>query len=236
MATGHTEACCKPAPPAEAEHVGKFETVAGLEAYVTGSRSASAAVVIVSDVFGHKTPLLHKMADKVAAAGFLTVVPDFLEGDPFVGSDFSTFPAWRAKHLPTEVPPKEVKRVVQAVKETTGIQSVGVAGCCWGGKVVVIVGKDKEAVKAVVQLHPGGVEQSDYEEVAVPIMVLAAPTDGVEKYEALLESRKDLPSYVNVFPNVLHGWTVRYDETDATAVQNASKAHTLMIDWFSKYL
>jgi hypothetical protein len=47
-----TEDCCKPAPPAVDDAVGKEELVADIPAYVTGSPSASAAVLFISDLFG----------------------------------------------------------------------------------------------------------------------------------------------------------------------------------------
>jgi hypothetical protein len=60
-----TEDCCKPAPPAVDDAVGKEELVADLPAYVTGSRSASAAVIFISDLFGKNL-----VAGFNAAAGF----------------------------------------------------------------------------------------------------------------------------------------------------------------------
>jgi hypothetical protein len=47
-----SEACCKPAPPAVDNAVGKEETVGGLPAYVTGSWESGAAVILVSDIYG----------------------------------------------------------------------------------------------------------------------------------------------------------------------------------------
>jgi carboxymethylenebutenolidase len=234
MATEFGAACCTPAPPAKPEHIGKDETIAGLRVYVTGPRAASKAVILVSDVFGYNAPLLLKLADKVGAAGYLTLVPDLLHGDPFAG-DWSGLPERRAKHLPTGAPVTETKHLVEVVKRTTGVESVGLAGFCWGAKVAVCVAKEK-VVNAIVQLHPGAVEASDYAQVAVPISVLAAPSDGVQQHEALLASRSDLPSFVKVFPDVVHGWAVRYQETDESAVRKANEAHSLMLDWFAKHL
>ncbi|KAG0567153.1 hypothetical protein M758_7G164900 [Ceratodon purpureus] len=235
MATDLSSACCTPAPAATAEQIGKEETIAGVPVYITGPRSASAAVILISDVFGYQTPLLLKLADKVAAAGYLTLVPDLFHGDPFAGNRAGLV-EWKAKHPPTGEPVTVTKNLVEVVKKTKGIDSVGLAGFCWGAKVAVCVGKERAHVKAVVQLHPSMVEASDYEQVAVPIAVLAAPTDGVEPHEALLASRVEVASFVKVFPGVSHGWAVRYQETDESAVKKASEAHVLMLDWFAKYL
>ncbi len=41
---------------------------------------------------------------------------------------------------------------------------------------------------------------------------------------------------MKVFPNVFHGWTVRYDENDLEMVAKAEEAHKDMLDWYAKYL
>lgn len=45
-----------------------------------------------------------------------------------------------------------------------------------------------------------------------------------------------IKSFVKVFPNVFHGWTVRYDEKDPEIVAKAEEAHKDMLDWYAKYL
>jgi len=45
-----------------------------------------------------------------------------------------------------------------------------------------------------------------------------------------------IDSYVKIFANVSHGWTVRYDPNDPKAVKAAGKAHKIMINWFDKHL
>lgn len=231
-----TEACCTPAPPATPAFLGKEETLAGqYPVYITGSSSFTSAVILICDIFGYKTPLFRKLADKVAAAGYLVVVPDIFKGDPFTGSYAAgDLPPWLAKHPPAGYPLEVAKGLVEALKDK-GIGSIGAAGFCYGAKIVVTLAKEKD-VKCIVQCHPSFTHPSDYEEVAVPIAVLAAPTDGVEKYEGILVSRTDVKSFVKIFPDVQHGWTVRYDETNEIAVEQANEAHKLMIDWFAKYL
>lgn len=236
LAAMSSEACCTPPPPATPGFVGKEETLAGYPVYTTGPSSSTSAVILVSDIFGFRRPLIRKLADKVAAStGFLVLVPDVIKDDPFTGSFApENVGAWMQKHPPTGHVLEVTKGLVETLKDK-GVGSIGAAGFCWGAKSVVTFGKEK-VLKAVVQLHPSGVQAADYEEVVVPICVLAAPTDGVDKYVELLESRTDVKSFVKIFPGVAHGWALRYDETNEAAVEKANEAHKLMIDWFTKYL
>lgn len=52
MATGLTDACCVPAPPASHVEEGKEENIVGLDIYVTGPASATKAVILAPDIFG----------------------------------------------------------------------------------------------------------------------------------------------------------------------------------------
>lgn len=215
---------------------GTEEKLAGLDVYVSGSLEASeAAVIMVSDVFGWKVPLFRKLADKVARNGYYVVAPDFFHNDPLVNiSDIDT---WILRH-PMNASVEPAKEVVLAVK-AKGISSVGLAGFCWGGKVVILTGNSQKGlVNAIVQLHPAPPATSDYATMVTPIMILAAPTDQVQNFTSLLESRKKhhVKVFVKIFKDVVHGWTVRYNESDPRQVYRANRAHGLMLKWFHKYL
>ena len=43
-------------------------------------------------------------------------------------------------------------------------------------------------------------------------------------------------SYVKIFPGVAHGWKVRYNVDDKSAVKSAEEAHLDMLNWFTKYV
>ena len=43
-------------------------------------------------------------------------------------------------------------------------------------------------------------------------------------------------SYVKIFPGVAHGWTVRYNVDDESAVKSSEEAHLDMLNWFTKYV
>ena len=43
-------------------------------------------------------------------------------------------------------------------------------------------------------------------------------------------------SYVKIFPGVAHGWTVKYNADDESAVKSAEESHLDMLNWFTKYV
>lgn len=43
-------------------------------------------------------------------------------------------------------------------------------------------------------------------------------------------------SSVKIFPGQPHGWTLRYDGGNATAVKSAEEAHKDMLDWLRTHL
>jgi carboxymethylenebutenolidase len=45
-----------------------------------------------------------------------------------------------------------------------------------------------------------------------------------------------LDSFVKIFPGVAHGWTVRYNVEDESAVKSAEEAHLDTLNWFTKYV
>lgn len=232
--------CCETPPPRDhpSVGVGKLEAFHDLTAYVTGSSDAAAAVILVADVFGYEAPNLRKLADKVAGAGYFVVVPDFFYGDPYV-PDRGTIQDWIKNHG-SEKGFEDAVKVIDVLK-SRGITSIGAGGFCWGAKVVVELAKGVD-IKAGVLLHPSFVTVDDIKAVKVPIAILGAELDSisppelVKQFEAILSEKSEVDSFVNIYPGVAHGWTVRYDEKDQVAVTNAEVAHKKMLEWFEKHL
>ncbi|KAI3965564.1 hypothetical protein MKX01_010521 [Papaver californicum] len=178
------------------------------------------------------------LADKVAAAGFYVVVPDFFHWDPYT-TDKDVW-VWIESHG-TDVGTQEAKTVVEALK-VKGISAVGAAGTCWGGKVVGELAKSDD-LKAIVMMHPGLVTVDDIKEVKVPISILVpevdhlCPPELVKQFEEVLQTKSDqVASFVKIFNGVKHGWTVRYDVKDKEAVKHAEEAHNNMLEWLVKYV
>lgn len=227
----------------EYDFLGKEESWGGkLDVYVNWPTGATQGVVIATDVFGWKRPLVRKLADKIAAEGFVAVVPDFFKGDPIKPYPYPTMEEalkWIESH-PFESAAEDTLASITALKKN-GIQSVGIAGFCYGGKIGAMLAKDS-VTDAIVILHPGRVTNDEIKSVKTPFAILAAEFDDnctleqVEEYKTILESQKDVEFLVKVFKGQHHGWAIRYDESDKQSFTPAYEAQADTLSWFKKHL
>jgi len=242
---GLNQECCEPAPPPAGGVyvcVGGLETFQHLTAYVTGSPHAKAAVIFASHALGFEVSNLRKLADKVAAAGYYVVVPDYFHGEPLVlGSAENRLAGlgdWLKRHGP-EKGFEDSTKVIEVLK-SRGISTIGAVGFCWGAKVVVELLKGED-VKAGLLLHPSFVTVDDIKEVKVPLTILVPEIDEfctpeiVEQFRAILSAKPEVDSFVKIYPGVAHGFTLNYNENDEVAVRNAEEAHAKMLEWLNKY-
>ncbi|XP_050236105.1 endo-1,3;1,4-beta-D-glucanase-like [Mercurialis annua] len=233
--------CCENPPTLSSGYgAGSITEIGGLKTYITGPSDSNRSVVLISDIFGYEAPNLRKLADKVAAAGFYVVVPDFFKGDPYVPENADRpIPVW-IKSYGTDKGYEDAKPVIAALK-SKGISAIGAAGFCWGAKVVVDLSKS-DHIQAAVILHPALVTVDDIKEIKAPIAVLGAEYDQVappallKQFEEVLSARSEINGYVKIFPGAPHGWSVRYDAEDERAVKSAEEAQIDMLDWFAEYV
>ncbi|XP_026382741.1 endo-1,3;1,4-beta-D-glucanase-like [Papaver somniferum] len=216
---------------------GCVENIGGLESYISGSLDSKLGILLVSDVFGFEAPNLRKLADKVAAAGYYVVAPNFFHGDPFTPEKNLMY--WYQFHL-AEDAAEEARPVIEALR-SKGISAIGAAGICWGAKVLVELSK-LDDLKAIVMLHPSLVSVDDIQEIKVPISILGAevdqmsPPELLKEFEEILSIKAEVDSFVKIFNGVRHGWTVRYNIKNEEAVKRAEEAHNDMLEWFFKYV
>ncbi|KAL0348789.1 UNVERIFIED_CONTAM: hypothetical protein Sangu_1106700 [Sesamum angustifolium] len=106
---------CAHNPPTldPASGAGHVQQLGGLNTYVTGDQDSKLAVILLADAFGWEVPKLRKLADKVAASGFLVVVPDFYYGDQFTREKAG--PGWVETH-PPDRGCEDAKNIIAALK------------------------------------------------------------------------------------------------------------------------
>lgn len=141
-------------------------------------------------------------------------MPDFFEGQP---ADISWYPPDNKDKEQKlgeffggiAAPPKTVAKVpgiVEAIKkENPGLESWGVLGYCWGGKIVNLTSVEGTPFKAAAACHPAMVDPADAPKVTIPYAMLPS---GDEDKEAVAGWEKGLKvkHTVEWFPNQIHGW------------------------------
>ncbi|KAJ0905749.1 putative dienelactone hydrolase, alpha/Beta hydrolase [Helianthus annuus] len=214
----------------------RIEVIGGLTSYTAGSPASKLAVILIADIYGYEAPKLRQIAEKVAAAGFYVVVPDFFYGDPYLPD--MQLSSWFPNHLPAKGC-EDARKVVADLK-AKGASAVGAAGFCWGGMTVSKLSAYGE-IEAAVILHPGPLSEDDIHATKVPTAILAAEIDDYSPPEQMKKlgeilSAKLVDNFVKIYPGVVHGWTTRYKDDDEHAVKSAMEAHADMLNWFTKYL
>ncbi|KAL0016311.1 hypothetical protein SO802_003380 [Lithocarpus litseifolius] len=138
-----------------------------------------------------------KLADKVLAAGYYVVVPDFIR-EPFVLEDIANNPleVWLKDHG-MDKGFEEAKPIIETLK-SKGASSVGAAGFCWVVSKVVVELSKVELIQAAVILHPAWVTVDDIKGVKVPIAVLGSEIDHIATPELLKQYDEALTSQSKV--------------------------------------
>ncbi|KAJ0035429.1 hypothetical protein Pint_24926 [Pistacia integerrima] len=175
---------------------GTVQVSGGLNTYVTGLSDSKLAILLISDVFGYEAALFRKLADKLAAAGFLVVAPDFFYGDPVdLSNPQFDRDAWMKAHN-TDKGYEDAKPVIAALRRK-GVSAIGAAGFCWGGKVAVQLASSDD-IQAAVLLHPGLITDDEINEVRIPVAILGAeidhatPPEQVKHFGEILSSKSEL--------------------------------------------
>lgn len=216
-------------PVHEGEPVGKEQTIGGLTAYITApAQKCDRVVLFICDVFGWKFRNSRVMADKIAANGFIVVMPDFFQGDLI---DFALpsarvlYPRWIARH-----PPQQVIRLMNQVLDAIHVrfrpQRIASIGYDFGGKYAITANSHGHVDAAVVGT-PVGATNDDISSIQRPILFLCAEHDrsfGSEGRVAATDilASKPFKSSLVFYPGTEHGFCVRYHES-RTDVAKAAK-------------
>lgn len=246
FADGHTGAAAGSTSTATGKSAGSERKLGGLDAYVVGPADAKAAVLVVPDVYGWKTQQIRGWADKLAAAGFLAVVPDYFKGDDRKKSDSAdTFAAWLQRY-PRERVLSESDAVLADIKKAfPSVKKIGVQGFCWGGLYSVLLA-GQPAVDAAGVFHGSLLKASDVAAVKVPIKFLQSdPTlDGqigpelYKQIDGVLAAKRasGLDASIKSFPKQGHGFSLRGDASDPAVARAANAAFDEGLAFLNKHL
>ena len=213
-----------------------------LEIYVFDKSGKSSPVIIVAyDIFGiHSNPL--QLCDKIAAAGFTVILPDFFRGKPWP-LDKPIVPEelmpWITTAGSAEVIDKDVNSIINYLNENGySTEKLGFLGFCWGGKHAVRYCSD-ERFRACATAHPSFLKEEDVINAKCPVAALLskdeAPLEDVKK--ALLSHSFGNRCIWDRYPDMHHGWcAARGDWSNETQAKRASEAMQVFIGFFSREL
>src|SRR3989338_2505338 len=152
------QGCCY-VPKGEVR-VDKKEGEKDMEVYVVGTAEEGKAVLVLPDIFGIDGGRNKHVADQLAQAGFLVVMPDYFLGDFFPIADSAEFgskgPEWAAR-FPYEAHRAPLRRALDLIAALGVPSKVVTIGFCWGCWVSFHAGADEEfrgRIRGAVDCHP----------------------------------------------------------------------------------
>ncbi|BDA43921.1 Carboxymethylenebutenolidase homolog [Coccomyxa sp. Obi] len=230
--------CCDPGTDWQGEPTGKVGKIATLDAYFAEPKDApTAAILLINDIFGWEKKNIRLFADKLGAAGYVAVVPDFFKGQ--VLKDFSEVPEFLAK-FPRDKVMVECKDIVKELRSKYNVEKVGAEGFCWGGCYTVLLLGSGD-IDAGVVAHGSLIQLEDVEAIQKPILFLYSANDRQipdelrEKFQGVLKT-KSFPAEGVYYPNQEHGWSLRGDDKDEKVAVDARDAYARALAWFQKHL
>ncbi|EMR90168.1 putative dienelactone hydrolase protein [Botrytis cinerea BcDW1] len=225
--TQPSAACCKGTPISlhgpEYKLSGEFIDIGGTKYYVTGPENATSAIVLVYDIFGFWTQTLLGAeilaTTKISSSpqGIKVFVPDFF--GPGNEADIAYWPAdtgekwdYIFKIFENQAEKeKNLKRlgefmnVLKERDEVKNVKSWGIAGYCWGAKIVTMASQEGTIFKAGAQTHPSLVDPEDAKLVTIPQIVLLSKDENKEQCKTY-ENNVKVEKYFEAFDDQVHGW------------------------------
>jgi carboxymethylenebutenolidase len=100
-------------------------------------KDAATAVIVIHDIFG-MTDWARNVADQLAAAGYIAILPDLLSGAGPKGGGTSELPSQDVGQAIRDLPPDQITGDLNAVADylkalPSANGKLAVAGFCWGG-------------------------------------------------------------------------------------------------------
>lgn len=137
--------------------------------------STENAIIVLTDIFGHKFINVRLIADSFAERGYFVAVPDLFNGDAAPldrPAGFNVMEWLNNGHTMKEVDPI-IEKVITDLKNTYGVKRLGGVGYCFGGKYVTRFLKESK-IDAGFIAHPSHVSVDEVEAIERPLSIAAA--------------------------------------------------------------
>lgn len=216
----------------------------------TATHDPRKALIFLTDMFGLTLRNNLLLVDDFARKGYLTIAPDYLNGDPappyaMNNPNFTSdmVKAWVQKHLPSVTRPP-VDKVVQGLRDR-GVTTIAVTGYCFGGRYAVDLACDGVADVVIVS-HPSQLVPKDFEPFAqkakAPLLLEMGDQDveltvqKQEQIDAILGDGKYAPGYKReCWPGCAHGFAVRGDPLAPQEFEGKKGSFDSSVAWLRKY-
>ncbi|KAF9481285.1 alpha/beta-hydrolase [Pholiota conissans] len=238
--------CCITGFKHEGEPVGRVETIAGIETYVSDPPSNGAAgpkkvIMFFSDVFGPFYTNAQLLQDYFASCGYHVVGLDYMFGDYFTkyeGRPVSEIIPWVDEKLRVarEETPKWIDEIRKIYGEDAKYCSIGY---CFGGPFTIELAATDKVVAAGF-VCPIYITEEHFRNIKKPFLLSCSehdvtfPTPQRHKAEEILAEIK-ATYHVQVFSGVEHGFAARGDITIENIRWTKEQSAKTIITWFDRF-
>ncbi|KAI1502091.1 Alpha/Beta hydrolase protein [Biscogniauxia marginata] len=235
--------CCTTGSLHEGTATGSIRNIGQISTYVAypADKSTKRAVLLLTDVIGHKFINAQLIADEFARNGYFVVIPDLFAGDavPLNPSQGFNFMNWIQNHLPGQIDPI-VEAVLTEMRGQLGCERIAGVGYCFGGKYVCRFLKQGK-LDVGFAAHPSMVDADELKEIQGPLSIAAAVKDEIFTAAKRHESEEILgqigvPYQINLFSDVEHGFSVRCDLSQPRQKFAKEQSFAQAVGWLKQYL
>ncbi|QDS71741.1 hypothetical protein FKW77_008941 [Venturia effusa] len=227
-------------PPAKCCTIGVKHEAETYFAYPS-SKSTTNAILLLTDVIGHKFINAQLIADQFAANGYFVVMPDLFHGDPVKLNAPEGFQImdWLKGHQTGAVDPI-VDACIKEMKGNLGVKSLGAVGYCFGAKYVARF-LNQGQIDAGFVAHPSFVDDEEIKGMTGPFAIAAAETDQIFPTEKRhhteeLLLKMDIPWQINLYSDTEHGFAVRADLSKPVVKYAKEQAFLQAVHWFDEHI
>ncbi|KAJ5525415.1 hypothetical protein N7494_012065 [Penicillium frequentans] len=242
MAPNQLSHCCITGTLHEGEAKGELKDIQNVSTYIAypPDKSTKKAVLIITDVIGHKFINAQLIADEFAAKGYFVVMPDMFNDDsvPLNRPEGFNIMDWVKNHSPVQTEPI-INTVLKEMRENLGCQRIGGVGYCFGGKYVCRYLRPGQLDVGYIA-HPTMLEGEELRGIQGPLSIVAAVRDFVfvtakrHESEEILD-KLEVPHQINLFSEVEHGFAVRCDLSKPRQKFAKEQAFNQAVAWFDHY-